>query len=105
MNDGLGKDCMVLLTCGPKPDTSLVSRRGSGFSYGLFGRCAPMAMSVRFAGGDSISGTFGPFGDDAPNVWLPRQTGQFMPYIDKMDTHSAYQTFYFAISLFTCVDS
>ena len=68
VNDGLGKDCMVLLTCGPKPDTSLVSRRGSGFSYGLFGRCAPMAMAVRFAGGDSISGTFGPFGDDASNV-------------------------------------
>ena len=43
VNDGLGKDCMVLLTCGPKPDTSLYSRRGSGFSYGLRGRWAPMA--------------------------------------------------------------
>jgi len=28
------------------------------------------------------------------------QTGQFMPYIDKMDTEDAYQFFYFAISLF-----
>ena len=57
MNDGLGKDCMVLLTCGPKPDTSLVSRRGSGFSYGLFGRCAPMAMA----------GGVGPICPEIPN--------------------------------------
>ena len=101
VNDGLGKDCMVLLTCGPKPDTSLVSRRGSGFSYGLFGRCAPMAMavSVRFARRFRIRHLWS-FRRRRSERMVTSQAGQFMPYIDKMDTEDAYQNFYFAISLF-----